>query len=593
MHRDHQSQKHFMNNWLPKSLLCLKSYTKRMFVGDLLAGITVGLVALPLAMAFAIASGVPPQTGLYCAIVAGFTISALGGSSTQIGGPTGAFVVVVYGIVAKHGVDGLFMCTLMAGVLLLLLGVTGLGTAVKFMPRPVVVGFTNGIAVIIASTQIKDFFGLKIDKVPGEFTARALAYAHNLSSLSPLETTLAVGALVLIVLFMIFVKRVPGYIVALFAGTAAVVVFRLPVETIGTRFGGVPSGLPNLVIPQFRMDLLRPLVSPAITVAMLGAIESLMSAVVSDRMSGDKHNPNVELVGQGVANILSPLFGGLPATGAIARTATNIRSGARTPVAGMVHALTLLAIVVFAAPLARFIPLSVLAAILLVVSYNMGEWREIPELFKQSRFEIAAWLVTFLLTVFADLTVAVEAGMILAVLVFIRKVTQTTTVSEVTAEYIREGHVHILQHKEIPPYVSIFRIHGPFLFGSTDKVEVILNRLPDLPPIIVLRLRNMTAIDSTGLQALENFADRVHESGRQLILCGAREQPSLRMHEAEFHEHVGEKNICRSVADALERASILYSQGAGQSPEGNNLGRRSTSLGPNAVPAAAALTSET
>jgi sulfate permease, SulP family len=565
-----------MNNWLPKSVLCLKSYTPRLFVADLLAGITVGLVALPLAMAFAIASGMPPQTGLYCAIVAGFAISALGGSSTQIGGPTGAFVVVVFGIVAKHGVDGLFMCTLMAGVILLILGATGLGTAVKLIPRPVVVGFANGIAVIIASTQIKDFFGLKIDKVPGEFAARILAYVHNFSSFSPLETTLAVGALIVIIVFMIFVKKVPGYIVALFAGTAAVVIFKLPVETIGTRFGGIPSGFPKLIIPHFRLDLLRPLISPAITVAMLGAIESLMSAVVSDRMSGDKHNPNVELVGQGVANILSPLFGGLPATGAIARTATNIRSGARTPVAGMIHALTLLAIILFAAPLARFIPLSVLAAILLVVSYNMGEWREIPELFKQSRFEIAAWLVTFLLTVFADLTVAVEAGMILAVLVFIQKVTQTTTVSEVTAEYIREGHVHILQHKEIPGYVSIFRIHGPFLFGATDKIDVMVDRLPNLPPIIILRLRNMTAIDSTGLQALENLADRVHESGRQLILCGAREQPEMRMHESEFHQHVGEENICHSVADALDRAKILYPEVAKQLPAGTTWGRRRT-----------------
>jgi sulfate permease, SulP family len=510
-------------------------------------------------MAFAIASGVPPQAGLYCAIVAGFTISALGGSSTQIGGPTGAFVVVVFGIVAKYGVDGLFMCTLMAGVLLLILGATGLGTAVKFIPRPVVVGFTNGIAVIIASTQIKDFFGLKIDKVPGEFAARILTYAHNFSSFSPLETALALGALAVIILCMTFVQKVPGYIVALFAGTAVVVVFKVPVETIGTRFGGIPSGFPTLVIPHFRMDLLRPLISPAITVAMLGAIESLMSAVVSDRMSGDKHNPNVELVAQGVANILSPLFGGLPATGAIARTATNIRSGARTPVAGMIHALTLLAIVVFAAPLARYIPLCVLAAILLVVSYNMGEWREIPELLKQSRFEIAAWLVTFLLTVFADLTVAVEAGMILAMFVFIRKVTQTTTVSEATAEYIREGQAHILQHKEIPVYVSIFRIHGPFLFGATDKIDAIVSRLRDLPPIIILRLRNMTAIDSTGLQALENFADRVHESGRQLILCGAREQPAMRMRESEFHKHVGAANVCQSVSEALDRAKILHS----------------------------------
>ncbi len=562
-----------MGNWLPKSVLCLKSYTKRMFVADLLAGITVGLVALPLAMAFAIASGVPPQAGLYCAIVAGFAISAFGGSSTQIGGPTGAFVVVVFGIVAKYGVDGLFMCTMLAGVILLVLGATGLGTAVKFIPRPVVVGFTNGIAVIIASTQIKDFFGLKIDKVPGDFASRILTLAHNFSSFSPLETTLAVGALATIILFMVYVKRVPGYIAALFVGTAAVVIFKLPVETIGTRFGGIPSGFPILKIPHFRLDLLRPLISPAITVAMLGAIESLMSAVVSDRMSGDKHNPNVELVAQGVANILSPLFGGLPATGAIARTATNIRSGAKTPVSGMIHALTLLVIVVFAAPYARFIPLSVLAAILLVVSYNMGEWGEIPELLKLSRFEIGTWLVTFLLTVFADLTVAVEAGMILAALVFIRKVTQTTTVSEVTAEYVREGHVHILQHKNIPSYVSIFRIHGPFLFGATDKLDAIASRLHELPPIMILRLRNMTAVDSTGIQALENLADRVLESGRQIILCGAREQPARRMQDADFHDHIGAENICVSLAEGLDRAGILYLE---EYPAGTHRYRRST-----------------
>ena len=557
-----------MNKWLPKSILCLKSYTKRLFVGDLMAGITVGLVALPLAMAFAIASGVPPQDGLYCAIVAGFVISALGGSKTQIGGPTGAFVVVVFAIVAKYGVDGLFMCTMMAGVILLILGATGLGTAVKFIPRPVVVGFTNGIAVIIASTQLKDFFGLKIDKVPGEFLGRIETVARNFSSFSPLETGLAVGALGVIVVFMRYVKRVPGYIVALLIGTAAVVLFKLPVETIGTRFGGIPSGLPTLRIPHFQLSLMRPLVSSAITVAMLGAIESLMSAVVADRMSNDKHNPNVELVAQGIANIVSPLFGGLPATGAIARTATNIRSGAKTPVAGMIHALTLLGIVVFAAPLARFIPLSVLAAILMVVSYNMGEWREIPELLKLSRMEIATWLVTFLLTVFADLTVAVEVGMILAVLVFIKKVTQTTTVAEVTEEYVSEGHAHILQHKVIPDYVSIFRIHGPFLFGATDKIEQITSRLPDLPPVLILRLRNMTAIDSTGLQALESLADLVHDSGRELILCGAREQPSRIMHQTEFQRHIGKENMCESVDEALERARMVFSEAATPDPVG-------------------------
>src|SRR6202140_3099491 len=544
-------------DWAPKSLLVLRNYSWRRFAADLLAGVTVGLVALPLAMAFAIASGVPPQLGLYCAVIAGFLISALGGSSTQIGGPTGAFVVVVFGIVTRYGIEGLYLCTLMAGVFLVILGATGLGTAVKFIPRPVVVGFTNGIAVIIASTQIKDFFGLKVEHVPGEFWARLETLARNFVTISYTETLLGIWALIVILFCVRRLPKVPGYIVALFLGTALVWILKLPVETIGTRFGGIPSGLPTLNIPAFHFSHLRPLIGPAITVAMLGAIESLMSAVVSDRMSGEKHNPNVELVAQGIANIVSPLFGGLPATGAIARTATNIRSGARTPVAGMTHALTLLAILLFAAPLAKFIPLAVLSAILFVVAYNMGEWREIPELLKLSALDIGTWLITFALTVFADLTVAVEAGMILAALVYIRKVTATTTVSQVTDEYLREGHVHILQHKEIPPYVTIFRIHGPFLFGATDKIAEVIQRLPELPAILVLRLRNMTAIDATGLQALENLADAVRESGRGLILCGAREQPARLMRQAKFEQHVGHGNICPSIAGALERAKIL------------------------------------
>ena len=546
------------NDWLPKSVLTLKNYDRHKFVSDIVAGITVGLVALPLAMAFAIASGVAPQAGIYTAIVAGFLISALGGSSTQIGGPTGAFVVVVYGIVARYGLDGLFTCTMMAGVLLVMLGVTGLGSAVKFIPRPVVVGFTNGIAVIIASTQIKDFFGLKIDKVPGDFWSRMIVEIRHFQTLSPVETGLGIFVLLLIVVFTRYVKKVPGYIVALFVGTVLVVIFKLPVETIGTRFGGIPSGFPRMKIPHFQFDLLRPLISPAITVAMLGAIESLMTAVVSDRMTGDKHNPNVELVGQGIANIFSPLFGGLPATGAIARTATNVRCGAKTPVAGIVHAITLLAIVMFAAPWARFVPLSALAAILFVVSYNMGEWKEIPELLKLSNLEIGTWMATLLLTVFADLTVAVEVGMILAGLVYIRKVTATTTVTQVTEEYLQEGHAHILQHKEIPPYVTIFRIHGPFLFGATDKIEEIISRIAELPPILILRLRNMTAIDATGLQALEKLAHIVHLSGRSLILCGAREQPAGLMRQVEFEQHVGPENICANVTAALERARILH-----------------------------------
>jgi SulP family sulfate permease len=439
-----------------------------------------------------------------------------------------------------------------------ILGATGLGTAVKFIPRPVVVGFTNGIAVIIASTQIKDFFGLKVEHVPGEFWARLETLARNFGTISYTETLLGIWALIVILFCVRRLPKVPGYIVALFVGTALVWVLKLPVETIGTRFGGLPSGLPTLNIPAFHFTHLRPLIGPAITVAMLGAIESLMSAVVSDRMSGDKHNPNVELVAQGIANIVSPLFGGLPATGAIARTATNIRSGARTPVAGVTHALTLLAILLFAAPLAKFVPLAVLSAILFVVAYNMGEWREIPELLKLPKLEVGTWLLTFLLTVFADLTVAVEAGMIMGALVFISKVTSTTKISRVTADYVEHGRQHILQDKEIPPYVAIFRIHGPFLVGAADKMETVIQKLPELPPVIILRLRNMTAIDATGLQVLEHFADVVHDAHKALLLCGALEQPAELMRQAEFEEHVGKYHICGSIAEALERAREVH-----------------------------------
>jgi SulP family sulfate permease len=564
--------------WVPKSVLALKDYSRQDFVADLIAGVTVGLVALPLAMAFAIASGMPPQAGLYCAVIAGFLISALGGSRVQIGGPTGAFVVVVAGIVARYGVDGLFVCTGIAGIFLIFLGVTGLGSAVKYIPRPVVVGFTNGIAVVIASTQIKDFFGLRIEHLPGDFLGRMEAVAQNLRTISFEETGLAVLALVLILVCRKYLPKIPGYIVALFIGTALVYFFHLPVQTIGTRFGGIPSGLPALKIPHFHLDLIRPLIAPAITVAMLGAIESLMSGVVGDKLfgHGEKHKPNVELIAQGVANFISPLMGGLPATGAIARTATNIRSGARTPVAGMIHALTLLAILMFATPVAKFIPLAVLAAILLVVSYNMGEWAEIPELLKLSRLEVACWSATFVLTVFADLTVAVEAGMILAALVFIRKVTATTTISRVTQEYLEEGRLHVLQDKEIPPYVTVFRIHGPFLFGAADKIDDLMQQIPELPPIVILRLRNMTAIDATGMRALEELADRVKASGRRLILCGAREQPAQLMRQSEFEQHVGAENICANVTEALARAGVVFPEIAAEAPSVQKWGRRST-----------------
>ena len=447
---------------------------------------------------------------------------------------------------------------MMAGVLLLILGATGMGTAVKFIPRPIVIGFTNGIAVLIASTQIKDFFGLQIEKVPGVFLERLQAIAHNFHTISMEATALAVGTVALLLVCRGISARIPGAIVAMVLGTLAVYFLKLPVETIGTRFGGIPSGLPHLAIPHFRPELIHGLLGPALTVAMLGAIESLMSAVVADRMSGDRHNPNVELVAQGVANIVAPMFGGLPATGAIARTATNIRAGAQTPVAGMIHALTLACVLMFAAPLARYIPMATLAGILLIVAHNMGEWREIPQLLKLTRTDISVWLVTFALTVFADLTVAVEAGMILAALLFIARVTNTTTVAQVTDDYIEDGRIHILQDKDIPYYATIFRIHGPFLFGATDKISVVTENLHKLPPVVILRLRNMTAIDATGLFALEEIARALQSTKRVLILCGAREQPAIMIHHAEFRDIIGAENICSNVEQALRRAEEVF-----------------------------------
>ena len=542
----------------PALLIALRHYSGRTFVSDLIAGVTVGLVALPLAMAFAISSGMPPQAGIYCAVVTGFLISALGGSFVQIGGPTGAFVVVVAGIVNEYGVDGLFMCTMMAGLLLVIMGLTGSGTAVRFIPRPVVIGFTNGIALVIASTQLRDFFGIPVEQVPGEFLERLEVLAANAVSASTITTGVAVGVLVLILVWNRLVPRVPGYIVALFGGTIAVALAGWPLETIGSRFGGIPSGLPALHVPRFRPDLILSLVSPTLTVAMLGAIESLLSAVVADRMSGTRHNSNVELFAQGVANIASPLFGGLPATGAIARTATNVRSGGKTPVAGIVHAITLGLVLLVAAPLAALVPMAVLAAILLVVAYNMGEWREIPELWKHGWADRAVWLATFALTVLADLTVAVEAGMILAALLFIRRVSATTTVSRVSPDYISRSREHSLQDRQMPDYVSIVRIHGPFLFGATEKLTSLGSHLDDLREIVILRLRNMTAIDATGLNAIGDFADAVQRSGRTLLLCGAQPQPARMMSRAEFHRHVGVENILPNVDAALRRATDIH-----------------------------------
>ena len=439
----------FAERWYPKSFEALRKYSLAKLTADLISGFTVGLVALPLAMAFGIASGVSPQTGVYTAVIAGFLISALGGSRFQIGGPTGAFVVIIAGIIAKFGISGLLMVTMMAGVLLVVMGITGLGSAVKFIPRPVTIGFTNGIAILIASTQIRDFLGLTTPNVPSAFLPRMALLAHFLPTIDP--RTLLVGCLSLFVILVVprLSKRVPGTVVALLLATVLTAVFHFHVATIGTRFGGIPEGMPMLKIPRLRLDLVVPLFPSAVTVALLAAVESLLSAVVADSMSGDRHNSNVELIAQGIANIASPLVGGIPATGAIARTATNIRAGAVSPISGIVHALTLLLILVAAAPLARYIPLAALAAVLFVVSYNMGDWKEVSVILRLSKADKAVWAVTLALTVMADLTVAVEVGMVLAALLYIHRVAQTTTVSAVTEEYIESGRPHILQDKHV------------------------------------------------------------------------------------------------------------------------------------------------
>lgn len=542
---------------IPKLWDTLPSYTRPQLAADLIAGLTVGLVALPLAMAFAISSGVTPEAGIYTAIIAGIVVSALGGSRCQIAGPTGAFVVIVAGIVAKFGVSGLLMCTAMAGVMLVVMGVTGLGTAVRFIPRSVTIGFTNGIAVLIASTQIKDFFGLDVN-VPSEFLPRMAALGRAIATINAPATFTAIATLAIVLAWPWVTKKVPGQIIGLALTTIVCALIAAPVATIGSRFGGIPLGLPPLSIPEFRADLILPLLPSAATVAMLAAIESLLSAVVADNMSGDRHKPDAELFAQGVANLLVPMFGGIPATGAIARTATNIRSGAASPVAGIVHGLTLLAIVLVAAPLARYIPLPTLSAILMIVAYRMGEWHEIPSILRLSAADRAVWAATFALTVFADLTVAVEVGMLLAALLFIHRVASTTTVGTVTDENIGDGEPRVLTDRYIPVYCSVIRIRGPFLFGATEKLDHATADVSKFGEIVVLKMTYMSAIDGTGIHAIEKFAKRLIESNRSLVLCGAQSQPSALIERSNLVKLVGRRNLAPHLDAALERAVIIH-----------------------------------
>lgn len=544
--------------WRPKLFDCLGTYDRATLSADVVAGTTVGIVALPLAMAFGIASGVTPQAGIYTAVLGGLIVALLGGSRVQVAGPTGAFIVIVAGIVAAHGLSGLLMVTMMAGVILIVLALTGLGQAVKYIPRPVVLGFTNGIALLIASTQIKDALGLRMDDVPHEFFARMSALAAHLDTINPAAVALTAVSLAIILLVPRWLPRVPGSVVALAVGTIAAVALGLPVATIGSTFGGIPGGLPPFAIPELRADLILPLLPSALTVALLAAVESLLSAVVADTMIDDRHNSHAELLAQGVANVVVPLVGGIPVTGAIARTATNVKSGARTPVASIVHAVTLLLIVLVFAPLAAYIPLATLAAVLFIVAWNMGEWGEIAGILRLDLADKAVWAITFALTVMADLTIAVQVGVALAALLYIYRVSDTTSVSTVTPEYIEEGRVHVLQDKDVPEYVDILRIHGPFLFGTADKLADATADLSRLAPIVVLRLRNMTAIDASGLHALETLSDRLRASGRTLVLCGARHQPAAFLDRAEFRDHVGRDNIQPHVQAAITRAREIW-----------------------------------
>lgn len=541
----------------PKLFTTLKDYSKKQFTSDLTAGVIVGIVALPLAIAFGIASGVTPDKGLITAVIAGFIISFLGGSRVQIGGPTGAFIIIVYGIIQQYGTNGLIIATIMAGVILVIMGVARFGSIIKFIPHPVIVGFTSGIALIIFSTQIKDFLGLNIETLPSEFFARWIAYSQNTISLNYWAFIIGAISLIIIIIFPRITHRIPGSIVAIIISTLLVQLFHLPVDTIGSRFGEIPSSLPTPTFPDVDFETIRNLISPATTIALLAAIESLLSAVVADGMIGGRHRSNMELIAQGAANIVTPLFGGIPATGAIARTATNIKNGGRTPVAGIVHAIVLLLIMLFFGSWAKLIPMPTLAAILIVVAYNMSEWRSFAEIFKYPKSDIAVLLTTFGLTVIFDLTIAIQIGMILAVLLFIRRMAMVTNVGIITRELKDEEEVtdvNSIQNKKVPDGVEVFEITGPFFFGAVSKFRDAVRIVENPPKIIIIRMRDVPAIDSTGIHALGQLLKETKRHGTHLVLSGVHTQPLMALAQAEFIEKIGKANIHGNIDDALDRA---------------------------------------
>ena len=546
----------------PRLIDALHGYNKARLSTDLTAGLTVGVIALPLAIAFAIASGAKPEAGIFTAIIAGFIISALGGSRVQIGGPTGAFIVIVYGIIIQYGFANLLICTIMAGVMLVAMGLTRMGNLIKFFPRPLIIGFTNGIAVLIALSQVKEFFGLHIEVMPADFVHKLQAIYHAAPTLDVVTLLLAASSALFIWFYpKAWAQKMPSPIVALVLGTLAVALFGLPVETIGTRFGGIPQGLPTFALPEFTFQTLRHLIAPAMTIALLGAIESLLSASVADGMIDDKHDPNQELIAQGIANLVTPFFGGIPATGAIARTATNVRSGATSPISGMVHALTLLIIVLIAAPLAKNIPLATLSAILLIVSINMGEWEAFKTLRKYPKSDSAVLIATFLLTVIFDLTVAVEVGMFIAIFTFIRRITDLTHVSVAEeSPQAGDGEATLLR-KNVPPGVMIYRVFGALFFGAADKLEAILAKTHTEPDVLILKMSEVISMDASALHMLEHLHGKLRKHDKHLILCGPHTQPYFLMYQAGFFEQLGSKNVVANLDDALQRArELLRSQ---------------------------------
>ncbi|MDX2027331.1 MAG: sulfate permease [Alphaproteobacteria bacterium] len=545
----------------PRLLSVFRDYSFKDFVGDLAAGITVGIVALPLAMAFAIASGLKPEAGIYTAIVAGFLISALGGSKVQIGGPAGAFIVIVYGIVAQYGIDGLIISTILAGILLFLMGFLRWGSLIRFVPVSIVIGFTNGIAVLIALSQVKDLLGLKIDKLPSDFFPKMASLAGHLDTISLPTIALSLVSLAIVFTWPVFVRKsglkflqyIPSSIVALVLGTAAVSFLNLPVETIGTQFGGIPSALPEFVIPTIDLATIKNLIQPTITIAMLGAIESLLCARVADGLSGDKHDPNQELMAQGIANIAAPMLGGYSATGTIARTVTNIRMGGKTPIAGITHALTLLAIIAVAAPLAKNVPLATLGAILLFVAYNMGEWHEFVRLRHFTNYYRIILLTVFALTVIIDLTVAIEVGLGLALLFFVARMSSVTRLEPVP-EIEAEGHAHLNGG------IEAYRLYGSLFFGAVHRLEELSDPSRKMPKFLILNIGNVVNLDTSGLDELKSLFATLKKKHCRLLIAEAKAQPLSMMKRGTFIKDMGEENFFPTMAEALEYAAAALKQ---------------------------------